>query len=1123
MTRGFFILLIAAASSAVLLQNPEIAPASTSPSKIYLPDDLESTLWARSPMLHNPTSLDCDARGRIWIAEAVNYRGFNTKSANPLWREKGDRIVVLEDSNETGRADRSWTFIEDPDLVAPLGIAVIGNRIFVSCSPSLIVYTDVNNNAVFDPGIDTKEIFLTGFGGFDHDHSLHSAVGGPDGMIYCNVGNAGPHIVRDRAGFTVRAGSSYTGGTPYNTKNQPGLVSDDGRVWVGGFAFKIDPGGAGLAVIGHNFRNSYEVCADSFGNIWQNDNDDEISCRVTWLMEGGNAGYSSADGAREWQVDRRPGQSLQNAHWRQDDPGVMPSGDVYGAGSPTGIVYYENGALPKHYEGLLLSCEAGRNLIWAYWPKAHGAGFAYPRSILLSSVDHDNPNYVWHEAPDDPAKWFRPSDVCIGSNGALYVADWYDPIVGGHQMRDKIAEGSIYKIAAKGQKTTNPKIDLSTPGGAVDALRNPSPNVRFSALLAIYQFGESAAPPLLKLLDDSNIYIRARALWPLARVSAGADATQRVAGFLNDNDPRIAIAAFRAMRAAGRRTPEMDALALHADAAVRREVALAARGAKNIPLTKQLADRYPSGDRAYLEALGAAAEGIEAEIYRYIIKKEPDNPRHWNVNAAEIVWRLHPVESVDALRTRALDPHLNINARIRAIDALAFINDRTAAESILQIACGGPADARENAAWWIRHPDKSDWNKYGLAKLLPAAPSAIPDGFPKPPGEPAWKSDILRKGFVNFDVEVAGAAKIWLVADDGGDGPSCDWADWLGVEFDDGSGAVPIVNINYTNASTGWGTVGKNHNCSGGALRVEGSDLATGYGAHANSVLIFNIPEAMRKSASVRLRGAAGVDRGGPAPGGSDHESHSSSIQFSIYNDGPSPRDRAAALAAHLIDPALAAPARIAAAQALAAFGEGGETLLALAEKNTIPEDARAAIAELIFKNPDASIRSRASHYFKRTGAAAALPPVDSILKIQGDPVRGRAVFMSQKAACSSCHAFGNDGRSVGPTLTSIGEKYDRAALLDAVLNPSAVILAGYETQVVLTKNGGVYTGIARSNSDMIELTDSAGIYHSIPRADVADQYQQNVSLMPDNIAMGLSVNEIADLLSFLMAKPKSK
>ena len=64
-----------------------------------LPDDLEVTLWAESPMFFNPTNIDVDVRGRVWVAEAVNYRDFNNKDL-PL-REGGDRIMILEEDRKS--------------------------------------------------------------------------------------------------------------------------------------------------------------------------------------------------------------------------------------------------------------------------------------------------------------------------------------------------------------------------------------------------------------------------------------------------------------------------------------------------------------------------------------------------------------------------------------------------------------------------------------------------------------------------------------------------------------------------------------------------------------------------------------------------------------------------------------------------------------------------------------------------------------------------------------------------------------------------------------------------------------------------------------------------------------
>ena len=165
-----------------------------------VPDGLEVTVWAQSPMLKNPTNIDIDAAGRIWVTEGVNYR--RHKERDP----KGDRVVVLEDTDGDGRADKSTTFVQEPTLVAPLGIAVIGNQVIVSNAPDLIVYTDVDGDRVFNPAVDKREVLLTGFDGRNHDHALHSVTFGPDGRWYFSQGNAGAYFT-DRGGKTFRVGS----------------------------------------------------------------------------------------------------------------------------------------------------------------------------------------------------------------------------------------------------------------------------------------------------------------------------------------------------------------------------------------------------------------------------------------------------------------------------------------------------------------------------------------------------------------------------------------------------------------------------------------------------------------------------------------------------------------------------------------------------------------------------------------------------------------------------------------------------------------------------------------------------------------------------------------------------
>src|SRR3954454_7084404 len=229
-------------------------------------------------------------------------------------------------------------------------------------------------------------------------------------------------------------------------------------------------------------------------------------------MEYANFGFSSNDGQRTWQADRRPGQTIPVAEWRQDDPGMMPAGDVYGGGSPTGTVFYENGGLGPAWEGTFFAADAGRNEVFAYKPARQGAGFALDRQVFVATnvkQQSAGADLVGGHATAKVAieTLFRPSDVAVGPDGALYISDWIDARVGGHQDLDDTLSGAIYRIAPKGFVSKPPKFDESTIDGLITALRSPAVNVRAIGFSGLKARGASAVDAVAALLNDSNIYM----------------------------------------------------------------------------------------------------------------------------------------------------------------------------------------------------------------------------------------------------------------------------------------------------------------------------------------------------------------------------------------------------------------------------------------------------------------------------------------------------------------------------------------------------------------------------------------------------------------------------------------
>ena len=682
-------------------------PEHLEPSMFKVPEGLEITVWATSPQLFNPTNMDIDHAGHVWVTEGVNYRRHSGRS------REGDCVRVLQDTDGDGKCDSSHVFVREKELECPLGVAVFDNVIFVSNTPNIIKYTDVNRDLKFDPAVDKREIFLSGFEQPQHDHSLHSVYAGPDGRLYFSNGNCGANF-SDKSGNTFRIGGAYLNNT------YTGEKSDDGHVYVGGFTASVDPSGHKAKILGFNYRNSYEGVRTSFGDMFLNDNDDPPACRVSHLIEGGSFGFFSSDGKRQWRADKRPGQTIPVAEWRQEDPGIIPAGDVYGGGAPTGMCFYENGALGEKWNGLLLSCETGRNVVFGYLPKPDGAGFKLERFDFCTtntSGVFKGSDFVGgaNNLSDERQTLFRPSDVCVGVDGAIYISDWYDKRTGGHQDTDETCSGTIYRIAPKGFKPQIPAINLDTVEGQLAALQSPANNVRHLGFTRLKEAGEKVLTQVLHLRDHANPHIASRAVWLAAQLGEqGLIATR---SWLESDDATKRLVALRAIRAATDEVLDiLNVMAGDQSPMVRREVAVALRDvpvAQSTPLLSRMARQIDGSDRSLVEAWGIGCTGKEAEVWANL-KPAGD----WTEGFAHLTWRLHPVAALPELQKRAADGKLSAEQRKLALDTLAFIPDASAAKAVLALAKDKASPIHADVMWWIIKRSTDDWSTFGIAEEL---------------------------------------------------------------------------------------------------------------------------------------------------------------------------------------------------------------------------------------------------------------------------------------------------------------------------------------------------------------------------------------------------------------------
>ncbi len=599
---------------------------------------LEVHSFATEPMLKNPTNIDVDERGRVWVTEAYNYRPANTGNpTNPL----GDRIMILEDTNGDGKADTAKVFYQGPELNAPLGICVLGNKVIVSQSPYVWVFYDDNA----DDKADRKEVLFSGIGGEQHDHAVHAFTFGMDGKLYFNMGNEGKTL---------------------KDKNGKDVLDQDGDVigpkkYKQGMIFRCNPDGSGVECLASNFRNPYEVAVDSYGNLWQSDNDDDGNkgVRINYVMPYGNYGYKDEMTGAGWQAARTNIEdSIPMRHWHLNDPGEVPNLLQTGAGSPTGMVYYEGNLLPAQFQNQMIHCDAGPNVVRAYPVTKNGAGYtATTVNVLKSETD----------------QWFRPSDICVAPDGSLIIADWYDPGVGGHQAGDQ-TRGRIYRVAPSASKYTLPKLDYSTAEGAVAALQNPNLSVRYHAYNSLQQMGNKATIALEKSWNSSNnSHMRSRAFWCLVNMPT-SNVRKYIQEAIASTDPDLRIIGIRAAKQLGIAVVEtISQLVNDSDAQVRRECALALhhfKSAESAKLWATLAVQHDGKDRWYLEALGiGAAEQWDSFFETYLSSIK--NPTE-TAASRDIVWRARTPAAVPFLAVLASDSTVSLKDRARYFRAFDF-------------------------------------------------------------------------------------------------------------------------------------------------------------------------------------------------------------------------------------------------------------------------------------------------------------------------------------------------------------------------------------------------------------------------------------------------------------------
>ena len=683
--RFFGLPLVSLMALAVLPETSTIAFATQIESEVVAGDGselgdfdvhpkLEFSLFASEPLLVNPTNIDVDHLGRVWVCEVVNYRNKIANGDSPE-RDAGDRILVLQDTDNDGVADDSIVFYQGKDIDSVHGICVLGNRAIVSAGSEVFYLIDTDG----DWRADKKEVLFTKIKGVQHDHGIHALVFGPDGKLYFNFGNAGRQLC-DADGNPV----VDLAGNIVNDRRQP---------YQQGMVFRCDLDGSNVETLAWNFRNNWEVCVDSFGAIWQSDNDDDGNrgTRINYVFPFGNHGYRDEFSGAGWRK-LRSGQAKKRArrHWHQNDPGVVPNMLNTGAGSPTGICVYEGKQLPKLLHNQLVHCDAGPSVVRAYptTSKEKHAGYDADIVNLLHGTQQN--------------QLFRPTDVCVAPDGSLLVSDWHDSGVGGHRMTD-IAGGRIYRISNRDKshrKVASP--DVTSVQGAISALISPNAATRYLGHQALIGFGKQALPELQNLLNSPERHLQARAYWVIDEIESRIKPDQTImVDAWNTGHSELRQMALRWSRAEENKkrsdqfwdavsVDDIDSLSVAMEMAICLSPKQRRKWGEQEHAQRwtQLALKYQTGDRWFLEALGIGAEGNWDHCLETLFSANPD----WQQNQSlrEIVWRSRSKKSPDLLADLLLAGAIETDRVANYFRAIDLQTSKISSERLSEMAFGKP-------------------------------------------------------------------------------------------------------------------------------------------------------------------------------------------------------------------------------------------------------------------------------------------------------------------------------------------------------------------------------------------------------------------------------------------------
>ena len=937
-------------------------------------EGLEVTLWAENPQLHKPIQINFDAQGRLWVASSEVYPQIEPGQAPT------DKIIVLEDTQGTGHADKATVFADG--LLIPTGVIPGDGGAYVAQSTELLHFKDTNG----DGRADKRRVVLSGFGTEDVHHNLHTLAWGQDGRLWMNQ-------------------SIYT---RTETETPNGVV----RLRSGGI-MALRPDNLQLEIIFRGWVNAWGHQFDRFGQSFVTDGAGGQG--INWAVPG--AMYVTYAKARRTLDSISPGN--------------------YPKFASIEVLYSRQ--FPDDWQGSFITCDFRANRVTRFSVQEQGSGYVTKQEADLMRTS---------------ASTFRPIDVKLGPDGALYIADWSNPIIQHGEVdfrdprRDK-EHGRIWRIAAKNRPANSkPKLIGAKNSELLNQLLSPNSFDRSQARRVMLESGGSGLAKDLAAWTKKQSTEPAllQALW--MHEAMNQPNTKLLTQLLNGTEPPIRAAAVRVLANWIDRVPNVSEL-------------LAARVNDSFPRVRLEAVRalvkIPTARSADL-VLSVLNQPMDQYLDYAVWLSINDLAKPFLAALESGAWKSAGREKQLEFALKSIEPEM----------ASAYLSKRLATQPL----------ARDGSGPWIELVGQAG----GAAELEKMFSQVLSGGFDAVAGaralEALGNSARLRKVNPNGDLGRIGSL------------------------FDSSNPAVKLAAVRLAGA---WKNMGGNvgklvamasdaksapelRNAAFESLReIGGQGVLAGLAPLTRS----GVDLAVRRQAVIVLT-TLRPDQFAP---------DAVAVLADMTNESDAQTLWRGLLGAKGSGKALAS------AVGKAKLPESvTRTGLRVAREGGRKEDE--LVAALTLNSGSAQGDTTITPEMIKALAMGATS--------KGDPARGERIYRRPQLSCLSCHAIGGAGGKVGPDMTSIGASAPIDYLAESLLLPNAKIKEGFHSTIIETKDDREFSGVlARETEQEIILRDTSNKEIAVAKSNVASR-RNGMSLMPSGLLDALSEQERFDLVRFL-------